>query len=387
MAIPFFTNIDLKQNQLTNALLQILGSDPGSPAEGQVWYRSDLHLMRLRLASSTISLGSGTGTVTSVTAGDSTITVGGTATDPTISVNSITHTKVSDFDTQVHTSSLDQMTAPAANVSWNSKKITNLADPTSAQDAATKNYVDVLAQGLVIKPSALYATTAALPACTYANGASGVGATLTGNSNGALAAQDGQTPAANDLILVKNQASGLQNGLYVVTTVGTGSVPFVLTRHVDMDTSAEFSGAFIPIINGTANNGSLWLCNNSSAPTVGTTAITFIELNKATDLNPTAPIAISGNTISLNIGAGLTTSGSNLVATGPQKYSVLIGDGSSTAIVVTHNLGTRDVVMSVQDASSFAIVYCDMAATTTNTATFTFAVAPASNAYKVTIIG
>lgn len=121
-----------------------------------------------------------------------------------------------------------------------------------------------------------YATTAALPACTYANGTLGVGATLTGNANGALSAQDGVTPAAADVIFVKDQATGAQNGVYVVTTLGDGSNPFVLTRIPAADTAAKISGAVIEVITGTLYQGSLWRLNvRASAITVGTTALSW----------------------------------------------------------------------------------------------------------------
>ena len=132
-------------------------------------------------------------------------------------------------------------------------------------------------QGQTQKPSVIAATTAALPACTYANGASGVGATLTGNSNGALAAQDGITLVVNQLLLVKDQASGLQNGIYALTTVGDGGNPFVLTRITQMDTTGEFVDAVTYVFSGTVNGGQNWNCTNASAPTVGTTAITFAQ--------------------------------------------------------------------------------------------------------------
>jgi hypothetical protein len=135
-----------------------------------------------------------------------------------------------------------------------------------------------------------YATTTTLPACTYANGTLGVGATLTGNANGALAAQDGQSPAANDIILVKDQASGLQNGVYVVTTLGDGSNPFVLTRIVAAATAANLSGCQVSVLLGTANANTAWTINLAAASiTVGTTALTFVNPHTSA----TVPAALS----------------------------------------------------------------------------------------------
>jgi hypothetical protein len=123
---------------------------------------------------------------------------------------------------------------------------------------------------------AFYASNGALPACTYANGTLGVGATLTGNANGALAAQDGIPPAANDILLVKDQASGLQNGVYIVTTLGTAGTPFVLTRITAADTAAKLGGCYVSVQTGTLWSGATFKVNTlASALTIGTTAITF----------------------------------------------------------------------------------------------------------------
>jgi hypothetical protein len=125
----------------------------------------------------------------------------------------------------------------------NSHKVTNLTSGSADSDAANVGQMNTAINSAVTaldwKNSARAGTTAALPACTYSNGSSGVGATLTGNSNGALAAQDGITLLVNEFLLVKNQAITYQNGKYKVTTVGDGSNPFVLTRSVDFDSASE----------------------------------------------------------------------------------------------------------------------------------------------------
>jgi hypothetical protein len=129
------------------------------------------------------------------------------------------------------------------------------------------------------KPTARAATTAALPANTYANGTAGVGATLTGNSNGALAAQDGVTLAVGDSLLVKNEATTSHNGLCTLTQLGDGSSPYILTRHVAMDSAALFSGASVAIgAEGAANKNTIWLNNITSSFVVGTTAVVFSQV-------------------------------------------------------------------------------------------------------------
>jgi hypothetical protein len=120
--------------------------------------------------------------------------------------------------------------------------------------------------------SCRFATSSALPAVTYANGTSGVGATLTANANGVRAAVDGITPVAADRMLVKNQAAALQNGIYTVTSIGAVGAPFVLTRAIDGDTSAKIADAKVLVDTGTANTDTEWY-QSSTAPTMGTTAL------------------------------------------------------------------------------------------------------------------
>lgn len=145
-------------------------------------------------------------------------------------------------------------------------------DPSSALMAATKQYVDNIATGLNVQQSCVAATTGALTV-TYNNGASGVGATLT--NAGALAAFsiDGQSPTVGQRVLIKDQASTFQNGIYTVTTVGSGAVAWVLTRATDFDTPSEIvPGDFVLVLNGTVNGQTQWV-QTATVATVGTDAI------------------------------------------------------------------------------------------------------------------
>lgn len=117
-------------------------------------------------------------------------------------------------------------------------------------------------------------TAAALPASTYNNGTAGVGATITGNANGALVV-DGQTVTVNSKMLVKDQVAAAENGLYTVTTVGTGSVPFVLTRTTDNDQATEFYRKSYIAYSGTANADKICTSTAPATITVGTTAVNF----------------------------------------------------------------------------------------------------------------
>lgn len=211
-------------------------------------------------------------------------------------IPTLTAAKISDFDTQVRTNRLDQMAAPTADVSFNTRKITNLADPTSNQDAATKAYVDTVSQGIHTHTSCRLATAAALPSCTYNNGSSGIGATLTATANGALTV-DGVLVAVDDRILVKDQASSLQNGVYVVTATGGVSATFVLTRATDMNQDTEFPGSFEFVEEGTANADNGYVCTTNLPITIGTTGISWTQFSGAGQITAGNGLVKSGNTI------------------------------------------------------------------------------------------
>jgi len=197
-------------------------------------------------------------------------------------------------------------------VDVNTSRISNVTDPTQAQDAATKSYVDATSSGLDVKSACKYATAAALSAVTYANGSSGVGATLTANANGALSV-DGASPAADDRVLVKDQAAQLQNGIYTVTATGSGSAVFVLTRATDYDTTADITdGTFTFVQQGTANADNGYVMTTNGDITVGTTAIAFDQFSGAGQITAGAGLTKTGNTIDIGAGTGITVNANDI---------------------------------------------------------------------------
>lgn len=175
-------------------------------------------------------------------------------------------------DARVRLNRLDQMAAPTAAVSMNSQKITNLATPTSDNDAANKAYVDGVAQGLDVKPSVVVATTANI--------------TLSG-------AQTIDTIAvvAGDRVLVKNQTNATQNGIYVVATGAW-------TRATDADAWTELVGAFTFVERGSqADTG--WVCTVDAGGTLGTTNVAFTQFSGAGSYVAGDGLTLSGNTFNV----------------------------------------------------------------------------------------
>lgn len=128
-------------------------------------------------------------------------------------------------------------------------------------------------------PSANYATTGALPSNTYNNGASGVGATITEVGTGALSV-DGASPAVGQRILVKNEATAANNGLYGVTAAGSGIAAFVLTRDTAYDSSNEIiPGVITYVISGNTLADDFWAMTSAAPITVGTTALNYVEVS------------------------------------------------------------------------------------------------------------
>ena len=196
-------------------------------------------------------------------------------------VPSLTASKVSDFDTQVRTSRLDQMAAPTGSVSLNSQTITNLAEPVNSSDAATKSFVESTAQGLDVKDSCVAATTANITISTALNN----GDTL-----------DGVTLSTNDRVLVKDQSTASENGIYVV-----GSSP---ARADDLAAGADAAGFFTFVEQGTVNADNGFVCtSNKGSAVVGTNNLTIAQFSGAGQVTAGDGLDKSGNTLSVDLKA------------------------------------------------------------------------------------
>jgi hypothetical protein len=183
--------------------------------------------------------------------------------------------------------------------------ITLHADPSSSLHAATKQYVDNTASGVIAKPQVLGATTANIDA-TYSNGTAGVGATLTRNTNGVFPAESGGASgwAVGKGILVKNQTNKAQNGRYYVSDMGSVSTPYVLTRCTYCDEASEIPGAYIFVQDGTlAGTGWIQTVADPATFVVGTDNIDVFQFSGSGTITAGTGITVSGNEVSISTGA------------------------------------------------------------------------------------
>lgn len=279
----FLNNINLSQNELQNARIQNLASAPGSPVAGQVYFNTSTSTLQFWNGSAWIVLGR-----------------------------------------------LDQTSAPSTSVSINSQRLTNVADPTSDQDAATRAWVLAQLSGRDWKESVRAVATSNI--------------TLSGAQT-----IDGVSCVAGDRVLVAGQTTGANNGIYVVAAGAWA-------RATDADVSAEVtSGLAVFASEGSSNGDKIWQLTTNDPITLGTTALTFVAVG----------------------------SGSGSV----NKYAASIGDGSATQITVTHNLGSEDVSVTLREAASNK----EARITTwrvidSNSIRLDFAVAPTLNQYRVVVI-
>lgn len=241
------------------------------------------------------------------------------------------------INTYVTGKRLDEFAVPTSNISLNSNKITNLADPTSAQDAATKAYVDAARSGLDVKASCRVASTATL--------------TLSGTQT-----IDGVAVIAGDRVLVKNQTTASENGIY---DVAAGA----WTRSTDSGTSLQFnSGAFTFIEEGTIGAGKGFVLTTPNPITLGTTSLAFTLFSSSGSISAGANLSFSGTTLNVGVdGSSITTNGSNQLAIhtswiGQSAITTLgtitTGTWSATAISLAKG-GTGGDLSAAADGSIF----------------------------------
>lgn len=185
--------------------------------------------------------------------------------------------------------------------------VTLTQDPTSNFQAATKQYVDTLVAVGINYHEPVYVEspdTAGNLTATYNNGTAGVGATLTNAGTQVALTLDGVLMTVGKRVLIYNQTNAYENGVYTVTTVGTGSTNWVLTRATDADSygpgpDALDEGSAFYVTNGLTGAGETYVCNTSGTITFGTTAITFAQVSSAQIYSAGTGLTLSGTTFSI----------------------------------------------------------------------------------------
>jgi hypothetical protein len=242
-----------------------------------------------------------------------------------------------------------------------SKRIADVADPVNDQDAATKAYVDAAASGLHVLASSNVATTGNVASLTNAtavayvqpNGVgNGVGATLTIDSTAQLSI-DGVNlstlVAGSGRVVVKNEtgatlvSNAAWNGIYNVTSSNASQT--VLTRATDFDGApgGEIPSGYTFVTQGTVNTNSGWVCTNTTAPTMGTDAITFSQFSQAGNYAAGAGLTLTGSTFSVNVDEETTTitSGNVVVKTSANLVTPNIGNATFQSLSAVG--GTGDI--------------------------------------------
>jgi hypothetical protein len=404
------SHLDFVKLEARNIRIHQLSAAPASPVTGQLYYDTVANALYYWNGTSWISAAGGTPPDATAStkgvvqlAGD----LSGTAAAPTVAPNAITSAKIADGtitdvdvaaankDGAVATPSLrtlglgaqqampgneplNLITPPAANLNLNSNKIINLLTPTLATDGANKAYVDNTTQGLNAKGSVKVATTA-----NIANLASGAPNTL-----------DGVALLQNDRILVKDQTTQNQNGIYLVSTLGTGANG-VWIRSADMDTWAEVPSAYTWVEQGTINADTAWVSTADQGGTLGTTNITWVLFSSAGTMIAGAGLTKTGNTIdavaAANGGLIMNPDSIQVDATVARYYNNAATHGAGTTITITqatHGLrASRALHVQVQDNGTGNVELPDISVAANGDVTITYAVAVAANSKMVTIIG
>lgn len=248
-------------------------------------------------------------------------------------------------------------------------KVVNLPSPTSAGDAVPKSYVDSAIEGLAWKDSCRVGTQSNI-------NLSSPGATV-----------DGVTMASQDRVLVRNQSTVSQNGIYVWNGASTA-----MTRALDASTFAELEQAIVTVeegtdagttwrqtqVNGTIDvNDVIWTSFAAAAPSASESTAGIAEIATQAEVD-------AGTDDARIVTPAKLASWSGRI----RRYATSIGDGSATSYTITHGLNTRDVIVRVfPNSGNYDDVEVDVYRPSTTTATLVFATAPASNAYRVVVIG
>lgn len=393
MSRSFLTGLNLNKNELLNARIQNLQNPPSNPVAGQIYYDTDTNQITLWNGTAWVSLAAG----------------GDVSTQITNAINALTTTDIEEGTNLYFTDERAQDAVGNAVGTGLVYNDTTGAISVNTSTIATTSYVDGLVQGLSVKDSVRAATAVA-------------GTLATDFENGDTVG--GVTIATNDRILIKNQATATENGIYIVNASGAP------TRAADADPVASEleKGSYVLVTDGTyAATG--WVVTAYSSG-----ATTWTQFSAANEYSAGNGISIASNVISadldgansglslgagglsvnlaatgglekdaltgaisINLGTGVTVNGSNELTFasgyGVQKYAaqnVLIEPSSNVATwVVTHSIGTRDVEVQVYELSGYTQVEVDVVRTNTAAVTLSWVATSnvAADTYRVVVLG
>ena len=434
MAQKFLTNIDLNQNQLVNASFEVVGTDPSSGNfEGRLIYQSTTDTIKVyangawRSLPHTIVSGGGAGIAEALTVSESngtiTLTLAVADTDSAGLLPAAMWQMLTDATSDATASKLVKRDA-----SGNAK----VATPTDAAHIATKGYVDSARQGLDVKASVRVATTAAINLASDLE----AGDTI-----------DGVTLVAGDRVLVKNQSSASENGIYVA--VASGAASRSSDANGTADTGELTSGTFTFVEEGTVNFDSGFVISTDGTITVGTTGITWTQFSGAGSFEAGDGLSKSGTQVNVNVTSNrtaitadaidisanyvgqssITTLGT--ITTGVWNGTdVAVADGGTSAsdaatarinlgikttagavttttsalariakqgcaasvtgvstTTVTHNFGTTDVNVQIYEVSSGATVIGDVTRSNADTLSIVLYGTILANDYTIVVVG
>jgi hypothetical protein len=462
MATTILTSLDMSHNEILNQVLHVLGSAPGSPVTGQIYYDSGLGELGYYTGSAWVYPGSGGGggTVTTVsvaTANGFQGTVANATSTPAITLqtsvtsgsvlksssNSIV-AAVSATDYAPATTGTSILKASSGGFA-NAVSGTDYAPATSGTSILKGNgsggfnnavsgtdYPPIASPTFTGTPAAptasagtnttQIATTAFVTTAVQATQAglniknsavaAGVGTETYTISSGNVTqitgtTFDGVSPAVDDYVLIKDAPAATGTGSVLSTEPGNGlyqvtgnTTNLSVSRATDMSGTNVPNGAFVFVEGGTVNASSGWVVSvpatDAAWSAYGTSSIKWTQFSGAGEITAGSGLSKSGNTLSISAPVSVANGGTNATSIAAAKTSLgfasiynsgTIGDGSSTTLTVTHNLNNSYPNVEVWSVTNSAVVVCDIATTSVNAITLTFAAAPASNSIACTVIG